>query len=85
AACEYLGQRKVKNVAMRMSSEDFAYYSKICPTTFYRLGCGNKKKNIISPLHSPNFSIDEDCIKIGMGLMVWLTINLTQVAILKTG
>ncbi len=35
---EYLGLDKVKDLPIRMTSEDFAYFSKKYPAVFYRLG-----------------------------------------------
>jgi hippurate hydrolase len=60
---------------LRMTAEDFAYYSQIVPGCFYRLGTSNKTKGITSNLHTPDFNVDERCIEIGMGLMAWIAIN----------
>ncbi len=75
-ANQYLGKKNVIELGQRMTSEDFAYYSQIYPSTFYRLGISNKEKNISSKLHTSTFNIDENALKIGMGLMAWLTISL---------
>ena len=69
---EYLGKKNVKELEMRMTSEDFAYFSQKIPSCFYRLGVMNEKKGITSNLHTSTFDIDETSLEIGMGLMAWL-------------
>ncbi len=75
AAEEYLGKENVEELPMRMTAEDFAFYSQEIPSCFYRLGTGNKSKGITSGVHTSTFDIDEDALKIGPGLMAWMTIN----------
>ena len=75
AAQEYLGIENVVNLDLWMASEDFSFYSQNIEGCFYRLGTRNETKSIISGVHAPDFNIDEDAIKIGMGLMSWLTIQ----------
>jgi amidohydrolase len=71
----YLGQENVEELDLRMTSEDFAFYSQMVPSCFYRLGTGNKAKGITSPVHTPTFDIDESALEIGMGLMAWLAVS----------
>ena len=71
----YLGQENIINMDIRMTSEDFAYFSQKIPAVFYRLGVGNNTKNIISPVHSATFNIDEEALKTGAGLMAWLAVS----------
>jgi hippurate hydrolase len=58
-----------------MGAEDFAYYSHKIPGCFFRLGAGNKEKNITSNVHTPTFNIDEAAIEKGIGMMAWLAIS----------
>ncbi|HNA56693.1 MAG TPA: M20 family metallopeptidase [Chitinophagales bacterium] len=74
-AVAYLGQENVFITTPRMGAEDFAYYSREIPACFYRLGTGNPEKGIVSNIHTPTFDIDEDALKIGMGLMAWHAIG----------
>ena len=74
-AKEYLGENNVVNLPVRMTAEDFAYYCHEVPSCFYRLGTGNSSKGIIHGLHTSCFDIDEDSLKIGMGLMAYLAIK----------
>lgn len=71
----YLGTENVIDLDIRMTSEDFAFYSQEVPACFYRLGTGNVSKGITAPVHTPIFDIDEDALSIGMGLMAWLAVN----------
>ena len=64
----------IKDLNVRMSSEDFSYFSQQCPSCFFRLGVANSKKNINHLVHTPYFNIDEESLKVGVGLMSYLTI-----------
>ncbi len=72
-ASQYLGKENVVDLDMRLTAEDFAYYSQEIPACFYRIGIRNEAKGITSNLHTNTFDIDEDTIETGMGLMAWLT------------
>jgi amidohydrolase len=78
AANEYLGEEQVIPLDLRMTSEDFAYYSQEMPSCFYRLGIANTALGINKGLHTGNFDIDEKALKVGSGLMAWLAIKLLQ-------
>ena len=67
-----MGKENVVDLPIRMTAEDFAFYSQKMPACFYRLGTGNTAKGITSPVHTDTFNVDEDCLKTGMGLMSWL-------------
>ena len=71
----YLGSENVEEMPARMTAEDFSYYSQVVPSCFYRLGTGNTAKGITSPVHTPTFDVDENCLKIGAGLMAWIAVN----------
>jgi amidohydrolase len=74
-AIEYLGAENVVDLPLRMTAEDFSYYSQEMPATFYRLGTGNVAKGITSPVHTDTFDIDELALVVGVGLMAWLAIK----------
>ncbi|MFT4661904.1 MAG: amidohydrolase [Patiriisocius sp.] len=71
AAKDYLGEENVVELPLRMSAEDFAFYSQIIPATFYRLGTTEQGGGKSSPVHTDTFDIDEDALKTGMGLMAY--------------
>ncbi|MBL7809415.1 MAG: amidohydrolase [Saprospiraceae bacterium] len=74
-AIEFLGKDKVVDLPLRMTAEDFAYYSQVMPACFYRLGTGNPERGITSPIHTDTFDIDEAALETGMGMMAWLAMK----------
>ena len=75
AAIEYLGAENVVDLPIRMTAEDFAYFSQAMPGCFYRLGTGNKARGITSPVHTNTFDVDESSLELSIGLMSWLAVN----------
>jgi len=75
AAIEYLGKENVEELPLRMTAEDFAYFTQELPCCFYRLGTGNKAKGIVAGVHTPTFDIDEEALKTGAGLLAWLALE----------
>ncbi len=73
-AIEFLGERRVFDLEMRMTAEDFSYYAREIPGCFFRLGTRNEEQGITSNLHSATFDIDETSIETGMGIMAWFAI-----------
>lgn len=53
-----------------LGAEDFSYFSDVAKGAFFHLGCGNSVKGITSPIHTENFDIDEECLKVGVKLQV---------------
>jgi amidohydrolase len=76
---EYLGEENVVDLPIRMTAEDFSYYTHHVPACFYRLGTGNIAKGITSPVHTDTFNIDEDALLVGAGLMAWLAYSGVEV------
>lgn len=74
-AIEYLGAENIVDLEMRLTAEDFAYFSQKLPSCFYRLGVRNEEKGITSNLHTSAFDADENCMITGMGLMAWIALN----------
>ncbi|MBV2247857.1 MAG: amidohydrolase [Lentimicrobium sp.] len=75
AAIEYLGAEQVVDLDLRMTAEDFAYYSQQLPVCFYRLGVRNEEKGIVHNLHTTRFDVDESSLETGAGLMAWLAVK----------
>ncbi|HEX3009507.1 MAG TPA: M20 family metallopeptidase [Bacteroidales bacterium] len=73
-AKQFLGNEKVIDLDIRMTAEDFAYFTQRYPCTFYRLGV-NKKGESSAPLHSSKFNVDEEALRTGIGLMAWLSVS----------
>jgi amidohydrolase len=74
-AVELLGPDRVVDLPIRLTAEDFAYYSQVLPACFYRLGTGNPERGITSALHTPTFDVDEAALETGMALMAWLAVK----------
>ncbi len=72
AAKEYLGEENVVELDMRMTGEDFSFYTQHMPGCFYRLGVRNEEQGLTSGLHTPTFNVDEKCLEIGTGLMAYI-------------
>jgi hippurate hydrolase len=66
---QVFGSNQVHELALRMTAEDFAFYSQEIPVCFFRLGVGNKAKGITYAVHHPRFDIDSDALKMGMVAM----------------
>jgi len=75
AAIELLGEENVVDLDIRMTGEDFSFYTQKMPGTFYRLGTRNEDLNIVSNLHTPTFDIDPSSLQTGMALMVWIALK----------
>jgi amidohydrolase len=70
-AIELLGAENVVDLDLRMTAEDFAYYSQIMPACFYRIGTAEKGKENEKKLHHPEFDIAEDTLKTSVSLMAF--------------
>lgn len=71
---ELLGSKNVKTMDLRMTGEDFAYYSQIMPAIFYRLGIADEYKGNIN-VHNNHFDINEDALTYGSCGLAWLAIR----------
>ncbi|MGB3800469.1 MAG: M20 family metallopeptidase [Lewinella sp.] len=70
AARDLLGEDKVVDLPIRMTGEDFAFYTHHVPACFYRLGVGSP-----SPVHTDTFDVDEACLQTGSSLLAWLAVE----------
>ena len=53
-------------------AEDFAFFLKKTPGTYYFLGTRNEEKGCVSPNHSSKFKVDEDVLKYGVASLALL-------------
>jgi len=72
---DYLGKENVLDLDIWMAAEDFAYYSQVADSCFYRLGTRNESRGITSSVHTPTFDVEEDAFKISTGLMAYMAIK----------
>jgi amidohydrolase len=75
AARDLLGTEAVVPQDLRMTAEDFAYFTQQFPAVFYRLGVKNKQANSVRALHTSTFDIEEQALKTGMATMAWIAWN----------
>jgi hippurate hydrolase len=61
-----LGKEKVDELALRMTAEDFAFYSHLVPVCFYRVGVADSSRSVNYGVHHPKFDIDPLSIKVAM-------------------
>lgn len=71
-AIEWVGEEQVKDLELRLTSEDFAFFSQQYPSCFYRFGVRGESNIDVGGLHTANFSIDEAALQTGAGGMAWL-------------
>ena len=64
-----LGADNVEDLPIRLTAEDFSYYSQEAQACFFRLGVRCEEKGIIYGVHHPKFDIDPIALKTGMLVM----------------
>jgi amidohydrolase len=72
---ELFGSDRIELFDLRMSSEDFAFFTEAFPSLYFRVGIKRKGENM-KMLHTPVFDIDEAGLSTGMANMTWLALNL---------
>ena len=74
-ARQYLGEERVHSLPLRMTAEDFAFFSERMPVCFYRIGTGGQTPETRFNVHHPNFDVAQESMETALGLMTWLTLN----------
>jgi amidohydrolase len=72
---DLLGRDRIESFDLRMSSDDFAFFSEAFPSVYYRVGI-KKSGEQVKMLHSSEFDIDEEGLVTGVANMSWLAFNL---------
>lgn len=68
-AIEQLGMERVVELPIRLTAEDFSFYSQQVPCCFFRLGVRNEDKGIVFGVHHPKFDIDHRAMQTGMEVL----------------
>ncbi|MCJ8291301.1 MAG: M20 family metallopeptidase [Flavobacteriales bacterium] len=68
-AQDFLGEESVHELPIRLTAEDFSYYSQEVPVCFFRLGVRNEEAGIVHGVHHPRFDIDQKSLKFGVQMM----------------
>ncbi len=58
-----------------MAGEDFSFYQKEFPGTFFFLGSGSEEADSLYGWHHPKYNVDERCLKTGMTVMASLVLK----------
>ncbi len=64
-----LGNDNVIDLPIRLTSEDFSFYSQKVPVCFFRLGVRDESKGIVHGVHNSKFDISYDAIPVGIQMM----------------
>jgi amidohydrolase len=72
---EFLGDENVVDLELRMTAEDFAYFSEQIPGVFYRFGTTDAAGKYDSPMHSSTFMADESALITGMSNLAYLAVS----------
>ena len=71
---ELLGEESVELYGLRMSSEDFSFFTEKYPSLYFRVGIRFPNEPM-RMLHSANFDINEEAMKTGVANLTWLTLK----------
>ncbi|MCK4879444.1 MAG: M20/M25/M40 family metallo-hydrolase, partial [Bacteroidales bacterium] len=77
-ATKLLGKENVEDMEIRMTAEDFAWFTRNIPGMMYRLGVGDPGSEQLFPLHSPLFKVNESALRTGISVMAYLAIELPK-------
>ena len=70
-----LGAAQIETLGLRMTAEDFAFYSHHRPVCFFRLGTGIADKASNPAVHHPQFDIDENALEWGVKCMLAIALS----------
>lgn len=73
-----VGEMNLLEAPKRMGTEDFAFYQRVVPGFFFRLGSGNQARGITAETHTPEFDIDEECLVIGVKAMATVALDFLE-------
>jgi amidohydrolase len=77
-ATTYLGENQVKELALRMTADDFAFYGQQIPGCYFRLGTNTNNEQHTASVHNAHFDIDEHALTTGVGLMSFAAYSFLQ-------
>lgn len=70
---ELIGAGNVEDMPLRMTAEDFGYYTVKYPSVFYRFGVGSE-----SGAHTPGFNPDEESLRTSPAIMAWMAASMAK-------
>ncbi len=72
---DLLGPENAEQMPLRMTAEDFGFYTQLYPSVFYRFGVCRNDGSPTGSLHTSAFNPDESALRISPAIMAWLAIN----------
>lgn len=72
---ELIGEHNVIDLPVRMTTDDFAYYSQQIPSVYFRVGVKNEGEEPKS-LHSGNLLVNDNVLKHSVAITAWLVASL---------
>jgi len=64
-----LGKKNVVSLPLRMTSDDFAYYSQNIPSCYFRIGAGDPGSEQIRYLHTSGFDVHNNIFTTGLNAL----------------
>ena len=77
-ATQLLGSGRVEEMDIRMTAEDFAWFTQSIPGMMYRLGVRDPGSDQVHPLHTSRFRADETALKTGVSVLTYLAAELLK-------
>ncbi len=77
SAIELLGHDAVEDMPVRMTAEDFGFYTVAYPSVFYRFGVA-RPDGKTGGAHTSQFNPDESALATAPAVMMWIAINLLK-------
>ncbi len=71
-----VGEDNVKLLDMRMTAEDFSFYTHHVPGCFFRLGTSRKDQEYTTPVHNARFDVHDESIIWGVRAMTNIAMDL---------
>lgn len=76
-AVDYVSEANIDEMPLKMTAEDFAFYSEKIPATFFRAGImGNGRGEVTQ--HNPKFDMDEEVFRESAGLMAYIALMMNN-------
>lgn len=72
------GEQRVVQTSPSMGGEDFSYFSQEVPGFYFRLGVANTARGITAGVHTAEFDVDEDCLRVGVESLAALVCDYLQ-------
>lgn len=82
-AIKLLGDENVEDMAIRMTAEDFAWFTQRIPGMMYRFGVRDQGSEHPFPLHSSLFKVNESALHTGVSVMSYLAVELLKTTLVE--